>query len=324
MARDNPIGKENPRIYHGARFGKLTVIERIPRIRRPYKYVYLIRCRCDCGNIATPESCVLLSGKTTSCGCHKRSVGGKLRHARSVASGNGYGGVVPGAVFGRLTVIERMRKGDFLTPHVLCVCRCGRKCEPTVDGIVQGTTQSCGCLHSDMLVRRNKNNAKHDCISSDKTMKYVWQTWSYMVKRTCPFGETRKTSYGTVAAVSCSWLRESPWHLAELIGERPTLKHTIDRFPIHDGKYTCGRCHQCNEHGWKINVRWATRKQQSENRGQFNMHISAFGKTKLLCDWEDETGIDARTLSWRIRHGWPPEMALSTPNKLGRNRRPVS
>ena len=57
------------------------------------------------------------------------------------------------------------------------------------------------------------------------------------------------------------------------------------------------------------NCRWATQKEQMNNVGR-NHLITAFGKTKTMKEWSEETGINYYTLSTRLRSGLPPEKAL--------------
>lgn len=60
------------------------------------------------------------------------------------------------------------------------------------------------------------------------------------------------------------------------------------------------------------NCTWFTVKQQANNRHN-NTRITAFGKTQTLQQWADETGIDYRNISRRIKRGWSVERALTEP-----------
>ena len=51
----------------GQRFGKLTVVERLPEFRKRTKY----RCHCDCGNERTIPNSHLTQGIISSCGCQR-------------------------------------------------------------------------------------------------------------------------------------------------------------------------------------------------------------------------------------------------------------
>jgi len=54
----------------GQRFGKLVVLR--PTAERKYGNV-MWECQCDCGNIAMIKGSLLVSGKTKSCGCLRKS-----------------------------------------------------------------------------------------------------------------------------------------------------------------------------------------------------------------------------------------------------------
>jgi hypothetical protein len=57
---------ENINNLIGKRFGKLTVIEMIPKTTRKTYW----KCMCDCGNEKIVRSDSLTSGRTQSCGCY--------------------------------------------------------------------------------------------------------------------------------------------------------------------------------------------------------------------------------------------------------------
>jgi hypothetical protein len=128
--------------------------------------------------------------------------------------------------------------------------------------------------------------------------------------------------YGAKGILICKSLRSDPRNLKRLIGVRPSKGHSIDRFPTHNGNYTCGKCDECVRNGWEKNIRWATAKEQGLNKGSFNVWIEAFGKRMTKSQWVEVSGLRESTLHNRLKRGWTVEEALTTPDKKGNYYRP--
>lgn len=146
------------------------------------------QCLCDCGNRTIVDRKSLISGHTKSCGCLLK------KHASQLNALN-----LIGQRFGKLTVIERSNRLDGNGYHYwICNCDCGTK-NKEINGryLVNGRTQSCGCLRSHgeekiakLLTENNINfireYAPKDCflssgkhpffdfaiLNSDKTIAY--------------------------------------------------------------------------------------------------------------------------------------------------------
>jgi hypothetical protein len=297
----------NTKVLPGARFGMLTVVERLPA---DSKGEYRTLCRCDCGRIAIPPTGGLGSGKDyNSCGCMK--AGGASR----VNPNKGYGRVVANAVFGRLTVIERIREENKFTGKVKCKCSCGTICMRTIDGLVIGRAVSCGCQVREKTIARNKATARFNGFSAKFPMTYV--RWHSMINRCYNPNQKTYLHYGAKGVVVCKFIRESPQNLRSIIGPWRKAKPSLDRFPIHNGNYTCGGCAECKRNGWEKNIRWSTRREQSQNRGDYNVWITAFGKTLQKSQWMRISGLGWNCLTKRLRRGWDAERALTTPDSFG-------
>jgi hypothetical protein len=85
------------------------------------------------------------------------------------------------------------------------------------------------------------------------------------------------------------------------IGPRPSVKHSLDRYPNVNGHYEPG------------NVRWATAAEQNSNRRNTKW-LTYNGETLTLVEWSKRLGVYRKTIADRLRHGWSVELALTTPS----------
>jgi len=144
-----------------------------------------------------------------------------------------------GQTFGRLTAIARAGTSKDRKALWLCRCTCGNATTVSGKDMRSGHIQSCGCLLTEATVWRN---AKHG-----KAGTRLYEIWKDMHKR-C----RHHPHYKGRVSIDIDWINYEPferWALAN--GYRDDL--TIDR------KNTLG------DYG-PDNCRWATRKQQAENK----------------------------------------------------------
>ena len=101
--------------------------------------------------------------------------------------------------------------------------------------------------------------------------------------------------------MSPAWENDFDRFLAD-IGPAPTPKHSIDRID-NDGHYEPG------------NVRWATQKEQANNRSGIRLKMITFnGVTMNQSDWNKKLGFAHGVINRRIRIlGWTIEEALTRP-----------
>lgn len=151
-----------------------------------------------------------------------------------------------GSRFGKLLVIERMpnEKGNTIY-H--CECECGVSKNILAKNLVNGRTKSCGCI---------RNMESHGFASSGK--KSTYRTWVSMKQRCLNPNATGYERYGARGISVCErWLRFTNFYAD--MGERPEGM-TLDRINS-DGNYEPSNC------------RWATMKEQANNRREKDVLI---------------------------------------------------
>lgn len=137
----------------GKRFGRLQVLERTNQ-RKGKSIVW--KCRCDCGNIYYTPAQPLKDGLIISCGCYMRE------KARKLGKQNAFD--LTNQIFGKLTCLYPINKNN--KRFWVCQCECGSIIEVITADLIDGHTQSCGCLKS-------KGEEKISKILNELSIKYV-------------------------------------------------------------------------------------------------------------------------------------------------------
>ena len=114
--------------------------------------------------------------------------------------------------------------------------------------------------------------------------------------------------YGGRGVSVCREWRENYIAFLSYVGRRPGKAYSIDRYPDQNGNYEPG------------NVRWATKREQANNR-RSACRISAFGMSLTAPEWSELKGIRSRTIKSRLRLGMSPEDALTRPLQTTADRR---
>lgn len=127
------IPRSVPSVPLGDIYGRLTVIGYGGQLYGQTAW----KCSCSCGTVCLKAPFDVKSGKVTSCG---HACAGK-RDAEPEVN-------LIGQVFGRWTVIEFSQYGKH-GPDWRCICACGRTATVRGDGLICGTSLSCGCLRKD-------------------------------------------------------------------------------------------------------------------------------------------------------------------------------
>jgi hypothetical protein len=129
-----------------------------------------------------------------------------------------------------------------------------------------------------------------------------YSAWSNMLQRCYNPKHTGYKYYGAQGVGVCvEWRQSFPAFLKD-VGLRPSLRHSLDRYPNNKGNYEPG------------NVRWATITEQNRNT-RSNRLITFQGVTRCVSEWEEVLGFPRHLVRFRLRNGWSVKTALTTPKR---------
>jgi hypothetical protein len=197
-----------------------------------------------------------------------------------------------GQRFGRWVVVERGSTKTFPSGdrriRWLCACDCGS--EKEVDGISlrNGVSLSCGCYEKEL-------KTIHGGVGTS-----TYRSWQAMKARCLNPNYEEYPNYGGKGVTICERWLNSFQNFLDDMGVRPEGM-TLDRWPKCEGNYEPGNC------------RWATPKQQAENRGD---NILLFYGDELVSVEEAalRAGVNRDTIMRRLRRGVQGEALFAPPD----------
>ncbi len=206
------------------------------------------------------------------------------------------GGPVPkdiaGQRFHKLVALELVedRKGKRDRIRIWrCQCDCGNEVHVAQRYLYHGesVTKSCGCLIG-------QHRKTHGATGTPE-----YRIWDGMRRRCNDPDDARYPNYGGRGIRACPHWDKFENFLSDM-GPRPSQAHSLDRYPDNDGSYE------------KANCRWATMREQSNNR-RSNLRLEFNGETRTAAEWERHLGLRTGAVSIRLAYGWPLARVLTTP-----------
>lgn len=179
-------------------------------------------------------------------------------------------------------------------------CECGNLFKVAIYCIKSGKSSSCGCLHRKRLGESHRTHG-HTIGKNPSKEYYSWQAMKF--RCTNPLA-ARYKDYGARGITVCDRWLNSFENFFEDMGNRPSKNHTLERVDNNKG-YS------------KENCRWATPKEQSNNRRSCKL-IEYKGVEKTLKQWAEEFGLNYGNIHKRIyKSGWSIEDAFTLGRQHG-------
>lgn len=194
-----------------------------------------------------------------------------------------------GQVFGRLTVLERVKSTSTNYAIWMCKCSCGKTKIVRSCHLRSGTTTSCGCYQKEIA---SKVNSTHN---SSKTR--IYNEWSHMKKRCYWKNYKGRKYYADKGIEVCDEWKNSfetfkNWALNN--GYSDDL--TLDRIDINKN-YEPGNC------------RWTNKFVQSNNRS-INRIVEYHGEKGVYEGMCRKLNVNQTTIRSRMKKGYSFEDAV--------------
>lgn len=191
-----------------------------------------------------------------------------------------------GQRFSRLIAIklvgQNIRKNNLWE----CKCDCGNTVTILARSLLDGKTQSCGCLQKERVIESNiKIHTTHD-----KSKTNLYSKWAGMKRRCYNLNDKRYPDYGGRGITLCEeWKENFETFYNWAINNGYKKELTIDRIDTN-GNYNPSNC------------KWSTMLEQSHNKRN-NRNITYKEKTQTIAEWSRQLGLNTKSLYTRVERG---------------------
>ncbi len=195
-----------------------------------------------------------------------------------------------GKKFGRWTAVKLYDGPGPASWH--CKCECGTLRVVNNHNLRNGLSSSCGCRRVEVAFAKALKHGE----SVGGSISVEFNIYRRILSRCFRKADSNYPRYGGRGITVCQRWIESVENFIEDMGRRPSPSHSIDRIDNNAG-YSPENC------------RWATSKEQANNRRSSRI-VTVEGVSKTLAQWADQSGVDADTIGARLKRGWNAKSAV--------------
>lgn len=187
-----------------------------------------------------------------------------------------------------LGVFRDTKTFSFPITRCKCLCSCKKVFITTLNRVKRNEVKSCGHLRKTGKPALKHGHTMNGAVSPEYT------SWCGIQARCYHRSHNRYHLYGG-RGIKCLWKSFEEFY--KDMGNKPTPLHSIER-------------KNNNKHYCKNNCRWATNKEQANNRST-NKFYTFNGKRLTISQWADELKLSPTTMRMRLNK-WSIEKALTT------------
>ena len=189
-----------------------------------------------------------------------------------------------GRRFGRLVVVGQ---ANVLSRSVIwnVVCDCGTKKVVSHGNLLNGRTNSCGCLNREKIIERNTKHGKYGTVE--------YNAWIDIRSRCSDPTHWAYSKYGAVGVTVCERWNDFAAFLEDL-GSKPFPKAVLLRFDTAKGYY-------------KENCKWGKRGGGMRRSTEYTYA----GMSMTITEWAGYLEMPRKVIAERLWNGWTIERALT-------------
>lgn len=182
--------------------------------------------------------------------------------------------------------IGKRKSGIQMQRYAIFICQCGNQFECRITFVITGVVKSCGCAR----VKNAKKNFTIHGYTKNGNITSEYNAWNSMKSRCYIPKNKAYHNYGGRGIKVCDRWKNSFENFLTDMGLKHSPNHSLDRYPNYNGNYEPSNC------------RWATKKEQMENR-RVSVYIIDDGVSISAKEYSKIKGIPYSTIMDQVHRG---------------------